>query len=312
MKIFQIKWRLPAVLVAAAFTSGCVHVHERVAALDDAHQAYNAASADPRVTTYAPDELGRARASLAIADEELRDSGNSVATNHLAYLAHQRAILATEVAAQREADARISVARSERDRSLLLARTAEANRAQQEAVVAGLQADAARRDAMSAQAQADMERQRAAQLEAALLAMQATKSDRGMVLTLQDVVFNSGSATLQPGAIATLDRLAEVLRANPERRVQIEGFTDSQGSEAYNLDLSASRAAAVRSALVARGVSVDRIGALAYGEAFPVASNDNAAGRQLNRRVEIVFSDAQGNVATRSAWSGSVGSTPRY
>lgn len=312
MRTPTFKWSMPALLIAAAFAGGCAHHNERVVAVDAAHQAYNAASADARVNQYAATELGRARSTLVLADAEARDSGDSMATNHLAYLARQRAVIAQEVAAQREADDRIKLAGTERDRAILQARTNEATRAQQQAVIASSQADAARRDAMNAQAQADLERQRAAQLEADLAALQATKNDRGMTITLQDVVFDSGRAELQPGAMLTLDRLAEVLRNNPERRVQIEGFTDSQGGDAYNLDLASRRAAAVRSALVSRGVSIDRIEALAYGEAYPVATNDTAAGRQLNRRVEIVFSDAQGNVAARPGGSGTIGSSPRY
>jgi outer membrane protein OmpA-like peptidoglycan-associated protein len=312
MRTRTFKWSMPALLVAAAFAGGCAHHSERVAAVDAAQQSYHSAAADPRVNRYAATELGRARSTLVLAESEARDSGDSMATNHLAYLARQRAAIATEIAAQREADDRIRVTGLDRERALLQARTAEADRAQQQAYAATIEADAARRDALNAQSQADMERQRAAKLEADLAALQATKTDRGMTITLQDVVFDSGSAQLKPGAMLTLDRLAEVLRANPERRVQIEGFTDSQGGDAYNLDLASRRAAAVRQALTSRGVSIDRIDALAYGEAYPVATNDTSAGRQLNRRVEIVFSDTQGNVAARSGGSGSIGSTSSY
>ncbi|HKY01105.1 MAG TPA: OmpA family protein [Burkholderiales bacterium] len=278
------------VLASALAAAGCQTTPPKVEALESANQAYNAASSDPRVNKYAAVELGRAREALILADSEWRDSGDSVATNHLAYLARQRATIATEVATQRDADEQIKMAGAQRNQAQLQARTVEA--------------DSAKREAQSAN-------QRAAQLEGALLAMEATKGDRGLVLTLQDVVFDTGSAILKPGALRTMDRLAELLRGNPERRVQIEGFTDSQGSDSYNLELAERRASAVRTALIARGVPSDRVVIQAYGEAFPVASNDNAAGRQLNRRVEIVFSDEQGRVATRSGMSGAVGSQPR-
>ncbi|HKO87627.1 MAG TPA: OmpA family protein [Burkholderiales bacterium] len=312
MKRKQFKLGIPALLVASAFAAGCATHTPQLASVQAAHEAYNAAAADPRVRTHADVELGRARASLAIAEEELRDSGDSAATNHLAYLARQRAILATEVAAQREADERIRMAGLERDRSLLQARTAEADRANQQAQIATMQADSARRQAISAQTDAEIQRQRAAQLEADLIAMQAVKSERGLILTLQDdVLFDTGSAALKSGAMRTIDRLAELLRNNPERRVQIEGFTDSQGSDSYNLDLSERRAASVRTALLARGVPMDRVSIQPYGEAFPIASNDTPSGRQLNRRVEIVFSDPQGVVVGRTGMSGSMGSQPQ-
>ena len=311
MKSKQFKRGIPALLVASAFAVGCVSHTPQLASVQSAHEAYNAAAADPRVKNYAGVELGRARSALTIAEQELRDSGDSAATNHLAYLARQRAILATEVAAQREADERIRTAGLDRDRALLQARTAEADRASQQAQIATIQADTARREAVSAQNDAEMQRQRAAQLEADLIAMQAVKSERGIILTLQDdVLFDTGSAVLKPGAMRTIDRLAELLRDNPERRVQIEGFTDSQGSESYNLDLSQRRGSSVRTALLARGVPLDRINVQPYGEAFPVASNETASGRQLNRRVEIVFSDPQGMVVSRTGMSGSVGSQP--
>ena len=285
------------VLASAIAAAGCQTTPPRVEALEHAQQSYNTASADPRVNTYAAVELGRAREALTVAQNEWRASGDSFETNHLSYLATQRAAIASEVAIQRDADAQIKAAAAERDRAQLRARTAEA--------------DSAKLQAQSATAQAGLAQQRAAQLEGALLAMEATKGDRGLVLTLQDVVFETGSAGLKPGALRAIDRVAELLRRNPERRVQIEGFTDSQGSDSYNLDLAQRRATAVRTALVARSVPADRITVQAYGEAFPIASNEDAAGRQLNRRVEIVFSDEQGHVATRSGMSGAFGSQPK-
>jgi outer membrane protein OmpA-like peptidoglycan-associated protein len=110
------------------------------------------------------------------------------------------------------------------------------------------------------------------------------------VLTLHnDQLFESGGAILQPGARRALDSLAGFLRRHPEREIAIEGFTDSEGSSETNRKLSEARAAAMKRALVARGVEPARIDARGYGPAFPVASNDTPAGRQLNRRVEIII-----------------------
>ena len=122
-----------------------------------------------------------------------------------------------------------------------------------------------------------------------LEALNAKETNRGLVLTLGDVLFESGKATLLPGAQRTLQKLVVFLEENPERNVLIEGHTDNVGSSTYNLDLSLRRAEAVRQALIEAGIGPDRIAARGYGERYPVAPNSDAAGRQRNRRVEIVI-----------------------
>jgi outer membrane protein OmpA-like peptidoglycan-associated protein len=114
------------------------------------------------------------------------------------------------------------------------------------------------------------------------------------VVTLGDVLFDTGKANLKSGAIRSLERVADALKSNPERRVTVEGFTDSTGSEQTNLELSQRRAEAVERALEQMGVDTGRIAARGYGEEFPVADNDSASGRQMNRRVEIIISDEHG------------------
>ena len=114
-----------------------------------------------------------------------------------------------------------------------------------------------------------------------------------MVLTLGDVLFDSGRAELKSGAMRTIDQLVTFLKDNPERTVNVEGYTDSVGSDNFNLGLSQRRADAVRTALTSRGVEATRIAARGYGESSPVASNDTAEGRQRNRRIEIVISNVQ-------------------
>ena len=111
----------------------------------------------------------------------------------------------------------------------------------------------------------------------------------GAVFNLQDVLFETGSAVLRPGAEARLQPLARYLRANPRVQVRIDGFTDSVGSAASNLTLSRDRARSVGHALVEMGVDLDRLQLDGHGESTPVASNGDAAGRQLNRRVEVTL-----------------------
>ena len=150
-------------------------------------------------------------------------------------------------------------------------------------------------DAATARAQALAERRdaRVGDLEMQLKDLNAKKTDRGMVVTLGDVLFDSGQSRLLPDGAPNMVKLAEIFRRNPQRKASIEGYTDSVGSASANYDLSGRRANAVMTALVNLGVPADRLSTRAHGADSPAASNSTAAGRQMNRRVEIVFA-AQG------------------
>ena len=144
---------------------------------------------------------------------------------------------------------------------------------------------------------ADASQQRVDSLEAQLADLKVKKTERGLVLTLGDVLFDTNQSTLKAGAYGTLDRLAMALRENSGRKVTIEGHTDNVGSDEANLGLSERRAQSVQMALTQRGVARDQITAIGKGENFPVASNDDANGRQSNRRVELIFTEDQPRVA---------------
>ena len=190
--------------------------------------------------------------------------------------------------------ARIKAGETERQQILLSAREREAQRARNAAQDARAQAQ----DAQQQVAQAQAESQRLArQLED----MQASQTSRGIVLTLGDVLFDTGRAELKPGAARPIEQVAQFLSEHPERKVQIEGFTDSQGSDAYNMELSQKRADAVAMAIMQRGIAADRVRALGYGEDFPKASNSSPGSRQLNRRVEIIVSNGDESIPGRTA-----------
>jgi outer membrane protein OmpA-like peptidoglycan-associated protein len=150
----------------------------------------------------------------------------------------------------------------------------------------------------SALTQRDQANQETASVQAELDALKATPTPRGMVLTLGDVLFDTGRAELKPGATRKLDQLAQFLTEHPDRRVQIDGFTDSVGTDSYNEELSQRRANAVRAALLSRGVEASRIGTEGYGKSYPVADNGDSGGRQLNRRVEVVIGGNDGTPIT--------------
>jgi outer membrane protein OmpA-like peptidoglycan-associated protein len=183
------------------------------------------------------------------------------------------------------------------------AKAREAEKARMEIEAKGRQLEEARRlaelraeDAEKAKLAAIAEADKAAKAraEAALLAkevssLKAKQTDRGIVFTVGDVLFETGKANLFPAAIRTINKLAEFLEKYSDRNVLIEGHTDSVGSEEYNLGLSERRADAVREELVKQGISSERIFTRGYGKKYPEASNDTAAGRQQNRRVEVVI-----------------------
>jgi outer membrane protein OmpA-like peptidoglycan-associated protein len=153
------------------------------------------------------------------------------------------------------------------------------------------------RESLRSADQASASAQRVDSLEAQLADLKVQKTERGLVLTLGDVLFDTGQATLKSGAYGTLDRLATALRDKSGRKVLIEGHTDNVGSDESNQGLSERRAQSVQSALMQRDVARSQITAMGKGENFPIASNDSADGRQSNRRVELIFTEDQTRVA---------------
>jgi outer membrane protein OmpA-like peptidoglycan-associated protein len=272
----------------------CVSMPQPNAALEDARAAVQTAEADPNVNKYAPLDLDRARKDLSIAEDAAlhhRDADIAQA----AYLATQNARIAQAHGAAKADDARVAAGQTQRDQIVLAARTREAENAKASAansravaVVALSQRDQANQEA--AQAQQD-----AARAQAELEALKATPTPRGLVLTLGDVMFDTGRSELKSGGVRKIDQLAQFLTEHPDRRVQIDGFTDSVGSDSYNEELSQRRADAVKATLVSRNIDPARIGTEGYGKAYPVASNNDSGGRQLNRRVEVVIGGNNGS-----------------
>ncbi|HEX4242810.1 MAG TPA: OmpA family protein [Steroidobacteraceae bacterium] len=272
--------------------AACAGAPQPNAALENAHAAVQAAEADPNVPKYAPLDLETAKKELAMADDAAAHHHED-AIGQPAYLATQNARLAQAHGAAKADDARVAAGQVERDRIMLAARTREADNAKAAATNAQLEANAA-------VTQRDQATQEAQRLQGELEDLKAKQTTRGLVLTLGDVLFDTNKATLNPGAGRKLDELAQFLNEHPDHRVQIDGFTDSTGSDAYNEDLSQRRADAVKQALVMRGITPSRIGTEGYGKAYPVASNNESGGRQLNRRVEVVIGKDNGNIAPRS------------
>jgi outer membrane protein OmpA-like peptidoglycan-associated protein len=287
---------LPLVLAAGCASSDAKRAAR--AQLERAEAAYRQAQADPSVQTYAPLRLMDAEKALQAA-LQAKDSDDKA---HLGYLAERRAQLASVMGATAKTEQSMQQLRQEtadvllqnRDRELTVARretdvkTREAEQARRAAEARARDAEARARELEQGRRQTDEIDSKAAALANELQNLKAQRTDRGVVLTIGDVLFAAGKVQVGPGAQRSVDKLADFLKAYPKRNVLIEGHSDNLGHEEYNLRLSQQRAEAVRDLLVARGVAAQRIRTKGYGSKFPVVDNDSAAGRQQNRRVEVI------------------------
>ncbi len=286
----------------------------------EVYEAYNAVriATDAGAEKYAPDIMAEAKQDLRnAADIAGNKKGNP-----------KMAITFARQAVQRAEDARIVTLRKqaqEREMNAELARRDAQAKAQQSQLEAQ-QAQLAAEQAKAAQAQADAERARAeaqaaeAQAKAAAAAkiandanavreklraqlnsvLATSETARGLIVNMSDVLFDTGRYTLKPDAQLALAKVAGILAAYPGLKLQVEGYTDSVGSDEYNQKLSENRADAVRNFLITQGVPQDNITSTGYGKANPVADNSTAAGRAKNRRVQLVVSGNAIGVAASS------------
>lgn len=246
---------------------------------------------DQRIATHASAELTKADAAVATLvregrqlDRELFDHGIYIADRLVKTAEAEGLARFAEQHAQDLGREREQLLAEARTRDLAIAR-ADANAATEAARLAELRANDERLAATEARLDAQAARAQLAEL-------QARETERGTVVTLGDVLFETDRAELKPGATRSLDQLAQALRSDDRSSVAIEGHTDSTGSRTYNVDLSLRRAQSVQAHLVAHGVSPGRITVRGMGPDFPVADNDSVSGRLQNRRVEVIVQKA--------------------
>ena len=251
--------------------AGCATTPPDNAMVSEARANYAKIKDDPDVARSGDRQLRSARDQLNRAESLLEEGEDSVLVEQAAYLANRHAQIANEQGERARLQSQIDSAEERRRKLMLNQQSSEADRARKEA---------------------EMLRKRMEEL-------QAERTDRGMVLTLGDVLFDLNKADLKSSGEQTIGRLAAFMREYEDRRVRVEGYTDSTGDDSYNQMLSERRAQAVRDELVAQGIERRRVETRGYGEQYPVASNDTSAGRQQNRRVEIVISDKEGKIETR-------------
>ncbi len=231
--------------------------------LEEARSSYSALQADSRANKLAALETQDAGTMLDKANKAYLNDADEETVDQLAYLTKRRIELAEQTIALRSAEEELGKTSAQRAEARLEAREAQIRKLQED--------------------------------------MQAKQTERGTLVTFGDVLFDLDKAELKPAGMRGIQKLAEFLNENPERKVVVEGYTDSTGSDSYNQQLSERRAQSVRRALTHAGVDPHRIQAVGYGEQYPVASNDSPSSRAMNRRVEVTISNDNKRVAPRSS-----------
>jgi len=317
-------WILP--LGLALLVAGCGPSKMAKDQLEKARQAFAQAKANPEVERLAPVRLTDAERAVQEA-EQAGNTDDMVHLSYLAETKSRIAVAVAEgkkveeeTQKLNEETARAIEKKKELDRLREIEKKKaeeEAERARQAAAADAERAEKARREAEQARLAATAEAERAARAKAeaeqARLAaaaeaeraarakaeadmlmrelsdLKAKQTERGIVLTIGDVLFAFGKADLSPNADRSVEKLAAFLTKYPDRNVLIEGHTDSVGSDEYNLDLSLRRSESVMDKLVADGIDSGRITTVGYGKKYPAYSNDTEANRAQNRRVEVII-----------------------
>lgn len=292
---------LLATAVASVFLVACAST-PRPEGADNARNKLTQLQADPQLASRAPVAIKEAEAAVSAAEKPQKDKEMEA---HLVAMADRKVDIAIAQAQARLAEDQRKQLSEQRESARLEARTREADKARSEATSARIDANIAKSQASTARTEADIARneaqaagmataaamQQTEDLQRQIAELNAKPTDRGLVVTLGDVLFATGRSELKGGAASNLGKLAAFLTKYPERTVVIEGHTDSVGSEESNLALSQRRADAVKSWLVNQGVAAERLVATGKGESSPVAGNASASSRQQNRRVEVIISN---------------------
>lgn len=254
---------IPALLAASVALAACSTPPN--ANLEQARTNYSGLQANPQASKVAALETKDASDYLDKADKAYMDKQDEHTVDQLAYLTNQRVEVAKQTIALRTAEANLKNAAAQR-----------------------------------AQARLDARDQQIKQLQDSLNAKQ---TDRGTLVTFGDVLFATDRADLKSSGLVNINKLVQFLQENPDRKVIVEGYTDSTGTASHNQSLSERRAGSVRTALVKMGVDPARIVAQGYGKEYPVAENSSTSGRAMNRRVEVTISNDNQPVIPRSAVS---------
>ncbi len=293
MNNFPISCKSVAAAVACALLAACSAAPTQPDGAAALRSRLTQLQANTELGTLAPLAIKDAEVAVSAAEQPQKDK---VLAAHLVLIADRKIEVAKATAESHFAVNQRKVLGDQRDAMRLQSRTMEADSANRRADVAvadanmqKLEADRARGDADAARDATATAQRDTQELQQQIDELQAKVTDRGLVLTLGDVLFSSGTADLNSGGNNRLGKLAAFLNKYPQRTALIEGYTDSIGSEDYNQGLSQRRADAVKSYLVGQTVNSMRLTASGRGEGSPVGDNSSATGRQQNRRVEVII-----------------------
>lgn len=259
---------ITAAAVSLLVTACASNMNKPVGA-DNARMKLAQLQADPQLASRAPLAIKEAEAAVANAEQPRKDKDMEEG-KHLVFIADHKVDIAIAQAQTRLLVDQRKTLSEQRESSRLASRTREADKAHGEA---------------------DVARQQSEDLQKQLDALNAKATERGLVITLGDVLFDTARAELKGNATMHLSKLSAFLSQYGDRTVAIEGYTDNVGTEDYNFGLSQRRADAVKTYLVNQGINSSRLSTSGKGEGNPVASNDSATGRQQNRRVEVIISN---------------------
>lgn len=244
---------LISILIASGVLMACSSTPKAPDGSSEVRAKLTRLQSDSQLASLAPVAIKEAEAAVSTAEQPRKDTNYS---KHLVYLADRKVDTAVALATARLLEDKREEISGQATAAQLASRTQEA--------------DALRRQ---------------------LTELNAKQTERGLVITLGDVLFETGKADLKGTASANLSKLTAFLAENPDRSLVVEGHTDSIGTDSYNQVLSQNRADSVKAFLLSQGVAANRITAYGKGESTPVASNDSASGRQMNRRVEIIIAN---------------------
>ncbi|MBQ1782270.1 MAG: OmpA family protein [Gammaproteobacteria bacterium] len=272
MNIFTQQRRPLTALALALWLGGCAMPPPAPEGPTAARQTLSQLQADNALASRVPMAMAAAERAVVAAEQPQTDPALA---EHLTYMADHKVAIASAFGQARLLEDQRKALSQESDSMRLDARTAEADQAHD-----------------NARAATDAAEQQSADLQQQIDELNARETERGLVVTLGDLLFDTGKSALRGGATSHLLKLAAFLNQYPQRTVMIEGHTDSVGSESSNISLSQRRAEAVRDFLISQGIAANRVVATGKGESWPVAGNDTSSGRQQNRRVEVVIVNA--------------------
>ena len=306
MKYVRVAGILAFTAATSLLVASCATAPQSPSGYAEVRSKLTALQSNSSLADQVPVELREAEAAVLVAKAPV---GTDVALGeHRVYMADRKVEIAMARASTRYAEDERAGLSQARDDARLDARTREADRARRKTATAERAADAARASAVVAAADAASDAaseaaeaaRNAKELQRQIDVLQAEATDRGLVLTLGDVLFATGRSDLKSGGTNTLDKLAVFLNEYPDRSVSIEGHTDDVGSLDMNQTLSQHRADSVKSYLMQKGIRPQRLAASGLGETQPIADNQSQSGRQQNRRVEIIIKNPPSAIPTAS------------